>query len=110
NAAVEAASLDQVVAAFDSQIAWCRKGGAPFTADVLELSRDNIAGGGSLAPLVVPWGGNLLADALSLRVIGALHFLVRTDRAPKLAQYYPPHGRAEFDREAVAREIEAAVA
>jgi hypothetical protein len=110
NAAVEAASLDQVVAAFDFQVGWCRKGGAPFTADILELSRDNIACGGSLARFVLPWNGNLMADALSLRVAGALHFLVRTDRAPNLAQYYPPHGRTEFHREAVAREIEAAVA
>jgi len=109
NAALEAAGLDQVVAAFDGQIAWCRQGGAPFTADILELCRDNIVGGGSLAPLVVPWHGNLKADALSLRVAGALHFLVRIGRAPKLAQYYPPHRRAAFDHAAVAREIEAAV-
>src|SRR5690242_10066556 len=109
NAALEAAGLDQVVAAFDFQIAWCRKGGAPFTADILELCRDNIANGGSFAPFVVPWHGNLKADAVSLRVAGALHFLMRTGRAPALAVFYPPHGRAAFDRAAVAHEIEEAV-
>ena len=110
NAAIEPAGLDQVIAAFDFQIAWCRKGDAPFTAGILELCRDNIARSGGLAPLVVPWSGNLKADALSLRVAGALHFLVRTGCAPNLAPFYPPHGNASFDRAAVAREIEAAVA
>src|SRR5258706_12136444 len=109
NAFAEPAGLDQIVAAFDFQIAWCRKGAAPFTADILELSRDNIRNGGSLTPFVVPWSGNLKADALSLRVAGALHFLVRTGYAPGLAQFYPPRGGAAFDREALAREIEAAV-
>lgn len=109
-AVIEPASLDQVVKAFDVQIAWCRTGNAPFTADIIELCRDNILGGGSLAALVVPWHGNLKADAVSLRVAGALHFLVRIGRAPKLAAFYPPHQRAVFDRDAVAREIEAAVA
>jgi len=105
----EAAGLNQVVAAFDFQISWCRVGNAPFTADILELCRDNIASGGALAPLVVPWRGNLKADAVSLRVAGALHFLVRTGRAADLASFYPPHGRAAFDHVAVAREIETAV-
>jgi hypothetical protein len=109
NVAVGPAGLDQVLAAFDFQIAWCHTGNAPFTAGILELCRDNIARGGALASLVVPWNGNLKADALSLRVGGALHFLVRTGHAPILAPFYPPRGRASFDRAAVAHEIEAAV-
>ena len=110
SAELEPAGLDKVLLAFDWQIAWCRSGDAPFTANILEAIRDNLARGGSLAPLVVPWPGDLRTDALQLRVAGALHFMVLIGRAPGLARFYPPHGRDVFDREAVAREIETAVA
>jgi hypothetical protein len=110
SADVGRAGLDEILIAFDMQIAWCRGGGAPFTADILELIRDNLVRGGSLAALVVPWRGNLKGDALQLRLAGALHFMVRTGVAPGLARFYPPHGVAPFDRDAVAREIEMAVA
>ncbi len=102
--------LDRILPAVEGQIAWCRGGDAPFTANILEVIRDSLVGGGALAPLVVPWPGNPLADALALRIAGALHLMVRTGRAPRLAPYYPPHGRAAWDGDAVAREVEAAVA
>lgn len=110
DAELESAGLDKILSAFEMQISWCRMGNAPFTADMLEGIRDNLVRGGSLAPLVVPWRGNLQADALSLRLAGALHFMVRIGRAPGLARFYPPHGREPFTREAVAHEIETAVA
>jgi hypothetical protein len=107
-ASEESAGLERIVAIFDGQIAWCRAGGAPFTADILEVMRTNLRAGGALAPLVVPWRGNPLADALPLRVAGAMHLMVRTGRAPGLARYYPPNGRATWDAQTVAREVEAA--
>jgi hypothetical protein len=82
SAELEPAGLDKVLLAFDWQIAWCRTGDAPFTAKILEAIRDNLVRGGSLAPLVVPWPGDLRTDALQLRVAGALHFMVRIGRAP----------------------------
>ena len=112
-AAVTPAGLDRIVPAIELQIGWCRANGSPFTANVLEAIRDNLTGGGAFAPLVVPWAGNPLADALSLRLAGALHLMVRVGRAPGLAPYYPPYdpqrGRAAWDGAAVGREIEAAV-
>ena len=109
NAAAEPVGLDRILPTIEMQIAWCRSGGAPFTAKMLEVIRDNLANGGALAPLVVPWPGNPIADALQLRLAGALHLMVRTGLAPGLAPYYPPHGRATWDGAAVAREVEAAV-
>ena len=108
-AAITPVGLDRILPVLDGQIGWCREGGAPFTANILEVIRDNLTGDGALAPLVVPWHGNPLADALVLRIAGAMHLMARTGRAPGLAPYYPPHGRLAWDRAAVAREMEAAV-
>ena len=40
---------------------------------------------------VATWPGDCRADALALRLTGALHALVLTGRAPALAAVYPPH-------------------
>jgi len=109
NAALPLADLDQILRALEKQIAFCRGAGAPFTANVLEVVRENLTGGGALAPLVVPWRGNPLGDALALRIAGALHLMVRTNRASGLARYYPGHGGAAWDSAQVAREVDAAV-
>jgi len=109
-AAAAPAGLERIVATFEAQIGWCHEFKSPFTAHTLELVRDNLTNGGALFGLVVPWPGHPLADALPIRVVGALHMLVRTGRAPGLSPYYPPHGRAAWDGAAVAREIETAVA
>lgn len=109
-AAATQVGLDRIVPNIELQIGWCRANGSPFTANILELVRDNLTNGGALAPLVVPWSGNPLADGLSLRLAGVLHLMARTGRAPGLAPYYPPHGRAAWDGATIAREVEAAVA
>lgn len=88
---------------------FCRASNAPFTANVIETAGAGLANGGALAGLVVPWPGNPLGDALPLRIAGALHLLVRTGRAPTLAQFYPGHSAAPWDAAAFAREMEAAV-
>jgi hypothetical protein len=106
---MDSANLEEVLRAADIQIAWCRSNGAPFTADVLEAIRENIASGGAFRPLMVPWGGHPVADALVLRATGALHFMVRTGKAPALAPYYPGHGDKPWDAAAVGRAIEGAV-
>ncbi len=77
---VGCAGHDDVGAALDVQIGWCRKLDAPFTARLLAVVRDHIAGERALAALVVPWRGKPLADALPIRLAGALHALVRALR------------------------------
>jgi hypothetical protein len=105
---MEPAGLDEVVAAINQQIGWSRALGSPFTANMLELIRENIVSGGALAPLVVPWQGPPVDDVVALRLTGVVQMMARTGRAPGLAQYYPKGGRA-WDGPAIAREIGSAV-
>jgi hypothetical protein len=80
-----------VLAAFAQQVEWCGQLGSPFTARVLTILAEDIATGGVVAELVGAWPGEPVADALALRLAGALHALVLTDAAPALAAVYPPY-------------------
>lgn len=106
--AIDPAGLDQVVTSIDQQVAWARTLGSPFTADMLEVIRDNLKAGGALARLALPWKGEPVADVLPLRLTGALQMLARTGRAPELARFYPKGGRS-WDKDDVARKVEQAV-
>jgi hypothetical protein len=79
-----------VLDAFDKQIGWCEKLASPFTAGLLAILRDDIAGGGASAELARGWPGDPVADALALRMAGALHALALTGSAPALVPCYPP--------------------
>lgn len=102
------AGLNEVVAAINQQIGWSRALGSPFTANMLELIRENVVSGGALAPVVVPWQGKPIDDVVALRLTGVMQMMARTGRAPGLSPYYPKGGRA-WDSPAIAREIENAV-
>lgn len=79
-----------VLNAFAKQIGWCEGLGSPFTARLLTVLADDIAAGGINAELVRAWPGDPIADALALRMAGALHALVLTETAPALVACYPP--------------------
>jgi hypothetical protein len=103
------AGLDEVIGSIDQQIGWSRTLGSPFTANMLELIRDNIRNGGALAPLVVPWNGPPVEDVVALRLSGVVQMMARTGRAPSLARFYPTGGES-WDSDVIAAEIEKAVA
>ena len=63
NTASSVADLDQVRAAMERQVMFCRASNAPFTANVIETAGAGLANGGAVARLVVPWPGNPLGDA-----------------------------------------------
>jgi hypothetical protein len=84
--------------AWHRQIDWCDGNGSPFTARVLEAAWADRARGGALAVLLPDWPGDASADAVPLRVAGALHGLALSGRAPALAALYPPQ-RTAFDAE-----------
>ena len=63
---------------------------SPFTARLLTILRDDIAAGGASAELALGWPGDPVADALALRMAGALHALALTGSAPALVPCYPP--------------------
>lgn len=83
-------------AAWQQQIEWCDANGSPFTARVLEAARADWQAGGALRELLPDWPGNALADALALRVAGALHAMALDGSEPGLAAQYPPR-REHFD-------------
>lgn len=84
--------------AFAKQIAWCESLGSPFTAELLGLLADDGEAGGATAKLLADWRGDPIADALSLRLAGALHALVLRGAAPELAACYPPSDERDSDR------------
>ena len=85
------ADADQVVAALRQQGSWCARLGSPFTARVLTHLADAVVQGGGAASLLPGWPGDPVADALALRLAGALHALVLSGAAPDLAAQYPPN-------------------
>lgn len=97
---------DDVLASLDTQIGWCLKLDAPFTAGLVGAARDNVARGGALAALVVPWPGKPFADALPIRIAGAFHALARSGRAPALAAIYPPASAPSWEDSAIAALID----
>ena len=101
-----------VLAAFGQQIAWCRNLGSPFTAEVVSALADDIAAGGTTAGLVDGWPDDPVADALPLRLAGALHALALSGDNARLAGHYPSVTAAspEIDRPALRAAILASLA
>ena len=71
----------------------CAAMGSPFTARLCTLLGERLAPGGAVADRVLGWPGDPggRADAVPLRLAGALHGLVIEGRDPRLAAVYPPH-------------------
>lgn len=74
--------------AFGTQVQWCRRLGAPFTARVIELLAEDWAAGGIVRALLPGWAGNPWDDAVALRLAGALHALVLQGRDEALTACY----------------------
>jgi len=88
----------QLVDAFRMQARGCAQSGSPIYAELLGRVADDLSAGGLFAELVGGYRGNPVLDALPLRLMGALHFLVLTGDAPVLAGFYPSAGgRFEAD-------------
>ena len=84
----------EIRALFKSQAASCDRLGSPFTARLLEGLGERLDDSSATGHTILNWqqqSGNLTADALPLRLSGALSGLVRAGNLPDLAKYYPPH-------------------
>lgn len=81
---------DVVGAAFANQVAYCLNNGAPITARVVAAVAAVLESGasGDFLDRVRGWQGAPMADALALRVAGALHALHLAGTAPQLAPIY----------------------
>lgn len=78
-----------VIEHFVQQAGYCAAYGSPFMARLLERLARDIEEGGPTAELVASWPRSPRADALALRVAGAVHAAVLSGREPALAAEYP---------------------
>jgi hypothetical protein len=74
---------------FEEQARFCDALGSPFTARLIEAMARDLAEGGPVAELVGSWSGSPRADAVSLRLAGALHAAALSGRDLVLAAAYP---------------------
>jgi hypothetical protein len=82
-------SLERVLAHFREQAGFCTAYGSPFTGGMIEAVARDVEAGGPVAALLQDWPTNPAADALALRLAGALHSAALTNRDPALAALYP---------------------
>jgi hypothetical protein len=91
---------------FEFQAEACERLGSPLTAAVCRICAAELDPGGVLGRRVFGWSGDPVADALPLRLTGALHGLVLAGRDAALAAAYPPRSSdPEQLRRAVARAL-----
>lgn len=80
---------------FESQARACDRLGSPFTARMCRLLSELLGDGTETGRKVRGWEGDPTADALALRLCGALHALVLSGRDAALAAHYPPNRTEE---------------
>ena len=84
-----------VLAHFNEQAMFCEAYGSPFTGQLIRRFAEDFESGGPVAALVGEWPTNPRADALALRLAGALHAAALSGRDPALAELYP-NARTEW--------------
>lgn len=91
------------------QADWCRRLGSPLYADLMLRAADDAEAGGPVAAVVEGHETDPLETMLQLRLMGAVHRLALSGRAPELAACYPStggHGRLEETWEAFRSTVE----
>jgi hypothetical protein len=87
--------LDRLLAHFAEQATHCEGYGSPFTAGLIEAMQRDLKAGGPVAELVGDWPGSPRADAVPIRLAGALHAAALSGRDAALAAAYPPEWDVE---------------
>ncbi|MEY9845914.1 DUF2332 domain-containing protein [Streptacidiphilus sp. MAP5-3] len=87
-----ASGVERTAALFERQAVGCEELGSPFYAGLLRRAAEDIRAGGPCADAVAGYEQAPGPDAIALRVLGGVHALVLTGRAPRLAPYYPSAG------------------
>ena len=104
---LHATGTDAIARAFENQVVYCRDNGSPATALVCQAVGELLDGerGGVTMQRIRRWAGPPLADALPLRIAGALHALYLSGDEPDLAPIYEGLGPTDAtDRIAAALE------
>lgn len=81
---------DAVEIAFGNQVAYCSRANAPITARVADAVLHVVLSEArnTLLDKIRGWQGAPLADALPLRIVGGIHALHLSGKAPELAPIY----------------------
>lgn len=95
-----AMATDALRAHFTEQAALIAAYGSPFTSQLVARLGDDLEAGGPVAELIGNWPGHPLADALAVRLTGALHAAALTGRDRALAAEYPEQ-RADWSMDRV---------
>jgi hypothetical protein len=98
--------MDEIRAHFRMQAEACDRLGSPFTAKVCRILARQLDETTRTGKTVLRWPGDVHADAVSLRLCGALHELVLADADAGLAACYPPN---EVDEDAIAATLAKAI-
>jgi hypothetical protein len=70
----------------------CRELGSPLYGDLLVRAADDLLAGGPTADILRGHFEDKLSSVLALRLLGGVHALALSGRAPELAAYYPSCG------------------
>jgi len=70
----------------------CRELGSPLYGDLLLHAADDLQAGGLVAEVLDGFLDDQLKRALALRLLGGVHAIVLSGRAPALAAFYPSAG------------------
>ncbi|MEM7044582.1 MAG: DUF2332 family protein [Pseudomonadota bacterium] len=97
----------QIRDVFRRQAAACGTLGSPFTAQLLSLLADRLSENTIVGRAVLGWRGDPVADALALRIAGALHAEVLAKRSKTLIEVYPP--ASAVDDETLWRAVDHAI-
>ncbi|MGE7435198.1 DUF2332 domain-containing protein [Kitasatospora sp. NPDC001175] len=95
-------SIDHAVAMIGLQADACEELGSPLYAALLRRAAQDVRDGGPCADAIAGYEGAPGPDAIALRLIGGVHALVLTGRAPELAVRFPSAG-GTFDPAATDR-------
>ncbi|WP_328806439.1 DUF2332 domain-containing protein [Streptacidiphilus fuscans] len=87
-----ASGVERTALLFERQALGCEELGSPFYAGLLRRAAEDVRAGGPCADAVAGYEQAPGPDAIALRLLGGVHALVLTGRAPRLAPYYPSAG------------------
>ena len=86
---------ERIATWFRWQSGWCADIGSPLYAGLLDRAAEDVGAGGPIAEVTEGHGDDPPESMLALRLMGAVHRLVLTGRAPDLAAFYPSAGGSD---------------
>jgi hypothetical protein len=87
-------SREQAATVMEQQARACANMDAGLYADLLVRAAADVRAGGTCAKIITGYADAPASAAVPLRLLGGVHALVLTRRAPELARFYPSAGGA----------------